>query len=584
MKSLRVRLIAAVMAVALVALLAADLATYSELRSFLDGRVDQTLDQAAGPIGGAVRSGVFLGSPFAAGNGNPSGGGASTPVTLPAGAAPAPVTSSRSEFTATTPGTYFGVVSGRDSNRYAGLVFAMISASGKVTHLGSGYYASNGHTYRPALPSHITGFHKETAPNGGGPSRTVAYFTVSSTPSGGPAFRVLAIEEPHGQIVTLATSMSETQSTLQRLVLIELFVTLAALVFAALIGLWLVRIGLRPLDEVETTAERVAAGELDQRVPGEDARTEVGRLAGTINTMLTRIEQAFAQRDATEAELRRSEERLRQFVADASHELRTPLAAVSAYAELFDRGASSRPDDLGRVFSGIRSETDRMGHLVDDLLLLARLDEGRPLAHEPVELLDVATEAVDAARAVGPAWPVTLQASGPVTVIGDAARLRQVLDNLLSNSRAHTPEGTSVVLEIGTEGNDAVIEVRDDGPGFGDQNTERVFERFFRADPARSRSSGGTGLGLSIVGAIVTAHHGTVAAADVPSGGASITLRLPLVSDRGGVRTDGAAPAGPQPAGRPDGAAERSGNGDAAPRRSAATATVAGPPDGPARR
>jgi len=325
-------------------------------------------------------------------------------------------------------------------------------------------------------------------------------------------------------------------STLGRLLDVELAVTGAALLAALLCGWWLVRIGLRPLRAVETTAAAIAAGELDQRVPGEAGNTEVGRLAGALNVMLGRIETAFGERDATEAELRDSEGRMRQFVADASHELRTPLAAISAYAELFERGASSRADDLERVMTGIASEAGRMGHLVEDLLLLARLDEGRPLARQPVELVALAGEAVQTARTVAPEWPIILTARQPVEVAGDGPRLRQVLDNLLSNARAHTPEGTTTELEIARRGDVALISCRDNGPGLDTESAHRVFERFFRADPSRSRQHGGAGLGLSIVDSIVRAHGGSVAADARPSGGVTFSVRLPLdpTSETGG--------------------------------------------------
>jgi two-component system OmpR family sensor kinase len=200
----------------------------------------------------------------------------------------------------------------------------------------------------------------------------------------------------------VGASLADTDSTLRRLLLIESAVTASALLAAIALGWWLVRVGLRPLVAIEDTADAIAEGELTQRVPGENAKTEVGRLARALNTMLGRIEGAFAARDATEDELRQSEGRLRQFVADASHELRTPIAAVSAYAELFDRGARERPGDLDRVVSGIRAETGRMSRLVEDLLLLARLDEGRPLERAPVELVGLAGDAVRTATTVGP--------------------------------------------------------------------------------------------------------------------------------------------------------------------------------------
>jgi two-component system OmpR family sensor kinase len=274
----------------------------------------------------------------------------------------------------------------------------------------------------------------------------------------------------------------------------------------------------------------VATGQLGHRVPGESSRTEVGRLAGVLNSMLGKIEDAFAARDSTENELRRSEARMRRFVADASHELRTPIAAVSAYAELFDRGANRRPEDLSRVLHGIRAETARMTHLVDDLLLLARMDEGRPLEQDEVELVGLAAEAVEAGAAVGAEWPVALTARHPVEVVGDRARLRQVLDNLLANVRAHTPPGTTTTVSVRKEDRTAVLEVADDGPGFDRDTADRLFERFYRADPSRSRASGGSGLGLSIVAAIVEAHGGTVAARPGDGGGSIFTVRLPIMS------------------------------------------------------
>jgi two-component system, OmpR family, sensor kinase len=244
--------------------------------------------------------------------------------------------------------------------------------------------------------------------------------------------------------------------------------------------------------------------------------------------MLSRIQQAFEQRDATEADLRATQERLRRFVADASHELRTPLAAVSAYAELFERGASSRPEDLGRVLQGIRTETSRMGRLVEDLLLLARLDEGIPLSTGPVELVSLASDAVRTAAAVGPQWPVTLVAEKPVEVVGDGARLRQILDNFLANVRAHTPEGTMATVTVGSVDDMALIEVADNGPGFTEEQAARVLERFYRTDASRSREHGGAGLGLSIAVSIASAHGGRVTAEPAPGGGALFTVFIPV--------------------------------------------------------
>ncbi len=395
-------------------------------------------------------------------------------------------------------------------------------------------------TAAPRLPGRITGFASNAADHG---EQTV-YFTAPGLDSDDGPYRIRASVldgGPYsgGQLV-VGVPMGSTVSTLDRLVGVELAVTGAALAAALLMGWWLVRVSFRPLRAIEGTAEAIARGELAERVPGEEARTEVGRLARALNVMLGRIERAFAQRDATEEELRVSEGRMRQFVADASHELRTPLAAVSAYAELFEQGAATRADDLERVMHGIRTETGRMGHLVEDLLLLARLDEGRPLGRDEVELVGVAAEAVKTATTVGPPWPVRLVARRPVEIVGDRMRIRQVLDNLLANVRTHCPEGTPTVVTVDHEGPDAVIRVEDRGPGMSPEDAARVFERFFRADVSRSRRHGGAGLGLSIVASITRAHGGTVSVAPGTEGGTVFTLRLPVSGGaEAGERADG---------------------------------------------
>ncbi len=363
------------------------------------------------------------------------------------------------------------------------------------------------------------------------PAATTVYFNAPSNTRAARSFESWPPSLSNGEQLILAVPLSATHETLHHLLLIELAVAAAALALAGVVGTWLVHVGFRPLRDIERTAGAIAQGDLSHRVPGTNRKTEVGRLALALNVMLGRIQQAFATRDATEAALRQSEGRLRQFVADASHELRTPVAAVSAYAELFERGAESRPEDLARVMSGIRAETARMGHLVEDLLLLARLDESRPIERSPVDLADIARQAVEAARAVGPEWPVRLDATGPVIVAGDAGRLRQVLDNLLANVRAHTPPGSTATVTVSQVDDEAICEVVDNGPGISAEDAARLFERFYRADASRSRASGGAGLGLSIVAAIVAAHGGMVAAAPAPNPGrgAVFTIRLPAV-------------------------------------------------------
>ena len=317
----------------------------------------------------------------------------------------------------------------------------------------------------------------------------------------------------------VALSLDDVAHTLRTLLAIELVVTLAALVVAIGLSVWLVSLGMRPLRVIEATAARIAGGDLTQRVPA-DARTEVGRLGTALNGMLQRIEDAFRRR--TE-----SEERLKLFVADASHELRTPVSAVAAYAELFERGARDRPDDLERAMQGIRRETHRLSTLIDELLVLARLDEEGLRRHERVDLVALTGEALQSALVLGPGWPLTMSAPRPVEVIGDPIALRQIIDNLLANVRGHTPPGTEGRVQVFASGNEVVLEVADDGPGLTADEAERVFERFYRADPSRRRAHGGTGLGLAVVAALAQAHGARTELDTEPGSGATFRVIFP---------------------------------------------------------
>ncbi len=328
--------------------------------------------------------------------------------------------------------------------------------------------------------------------------------------------------------------LADVHDTLNRLVLIEVLVGIAALAAAVLAGYALVRVGLQPLTDIEQTAGSIAAGDLSQRIADENPETEVGRLGRSLNVMLGQIEESFAEREA-------SERRLRQFVADASHELQTPLTSVRGYAELFRRGAADRPEDLATAMRRIEAEAERMGVLVDDLLLLARLDQGRPLDDAPVDLVQLVRDQAGDLRVVAPDHPVTVTAPDAVRVRGDEVRLRQVVTNLLTNARTHTPPGTRVEVSVRRDGQDAVIVVSDDGPGIAAEHRERLFERFFRADPSRARASGGSGLGLSIVAAIAEAHGGSVSVGSPEGGGTAFMVRIPV----GGAGADGSgAPTG----------------------------------------
>jgi two-component system OmpR family sensor kinase len=332
-------------------------------------------------------------------------------------------------------------------------------------------------------------------------------------------FRVAATRVSNREVAVVGLPLADVRSVLYLVVLIEVVVTIAALVLAGWLGALIVRRNLRPLDRMAGTAGRVAELRLDrgevalaERVPLEDTdpRTEVGQVGAALNRMLGHVAGALAARQASETQIR-------QFVADASHELRTPLAAIRGYAELTRRGRDTVPADLAHVLRRVESEAERMTALVEDMLLLARLDAGRPLAREPVDLVPLAVDAVSDAHATGPEhhWRLNLP-EGPVTVFGDPARLHQVLANLLTNARTHTAVGTTVTVGVGTDGGDAVLRITDDGPGIPAALLPHIFERFARGDTSRSRAAGSTGLGLAIVHAVVSAHGGTVAAASAP--------------------------------------------------------------------
>ena len=491
--SLRSRLLIAIGVIALVALAIADVATYKSLQSFLYQQVDQQLEGGHVEYETVLDRGQLLVCPggFISPGGGAPGGGVSQPGGPPV------------------------------ANAFEVQAVEVLTSGGEVVESQKCAAYDDGTAYTPKVPTTITGF--TTQAN----NERVAYFTAPAEQSKGPLFRVRASKLNDGNVLIVAQSLEPTSQTLHRLLVIELAVSGAAVIIALFAGFWLVRVGLRPLRDMETTAESIAAGNLTERVPGENPKTEVGRLARTLNVMLTRIEAAFSARLASERRLRASEAKLRRFVADASHELRTPIAAVSAYAELFGRGASEKKEDLERLMGGIRTETSRMEQLVADLLVLARLDEGRPMERRSVDLVALCAEAVHTASTVGPEWPVTFHASRPIEVEGDATSLRQVIDNLLGNVRAHTPPGTAVQVSVEPEGDGAVITVADNGPGMEPDEAAHIFERFYRSDPSRSRSQGGAGLGLSIVNAIVSNHGGTVSAEGQLGAGTTFTVHLP---------------------------------------------------------
>ncbi|MFN8234306.1 MAG: HAMP domain-containing sensor histidine kinase [Actinomycetota bacterium] len=462
--SLRARLLITLLVLTAAGLAAADLATFGALRSFLLDRVDQQLIVARQPAALALAHGQEPG--FGRGPGG---------LLFP-------------------PGTYA----------------AFLDAGGAVVNAVTWSYEDPVADPGLDLP--------ELLPGSGGEG-AATYFTTSSETGG--RYRGLATAVQGGGTLVVAIPLDDVLSTLRRLVVVMLVVGVVVLVAVAAFARWRVRAGLRPLEEMGETAGAIAAGDLTRRVEPADERTEVGRLGLALNAMLTQIESAFEERRA-------SEERLRRFVADASHELRTPLTSIRGYAELFRRGAADRPEDLSKAMGRIEAEAARMGILVEDLLLLARIDEARPLERERLDISELAAQAVQDARIVAPDRSLELIAAGPVWVIGDGVRLRQVLDNLLDNVRSHTPEGSRSVIGVARDGDDAVLTVEDDGPGLDVEDPDKVFERFFRTDASRSRSGGGSGLGLSIVAAVVAAHGGTVHADRSPLGGARFRVRLPV--------------------------------------------------------
>jgi two-component system OmpR family sensor kinase len=347
-------------------------------------------------------------------------------------------------------------------------------------------------------------------------------------------WRVMTGRLPGGYTLVIGADLERDQALLRRLVAIEAIVGLIVLTILGATGYVLVRNSLRPLAEVERTAQAIAAGDLSQRVPVGDDRTEVGRLSAALNGMLSRIERAFHAQQASEEQARGSEHRMRRFVADASHELRTPLTSIRGFAELYRQGAVRTDEDVRRLMQRIEAEGARMGLLVEDLLLLARLDQQRPLTFSPVDLAAIAGDAVHDAKAVQPDRPIALHLDEGLTdvpvVVGDEGRLRQVVGNLVTNALTHTPAGARVTVTVAEAADDPgilVLRVADEGPGMDSADAGRAFERFYRADASRTRAAGGTGLGLAIVASLVAAHGGSVDLATASGEGTTVTVRLP---------------------------------------------------------
>jgi two-component system OmpR family sensor kinase len=528
---LRVRLIAVLLSLVAVALTVSGVAAATTLRSYLIGRVDAQLRDAEPAVTQRGLNGVVQASPGDHGAGGPGSPNEHDSASGPQG----------------LPSNYVVEVTDASGAPVYGPTSALVNTSQPL----------------PSLPH-------AAVPAGA----TTRAFTVPAL-SGGTQWRVLSapvtLTDGKTGALLIAQSLSDVQNTVNRLVLLLSVIGGVTVVALGGVGYVIVRRSMRTLLEVERSAARIAGGDLSHRVPPlADPRTEVGGLSVALNTMLGQIETAFAQRAASAEAARGSEQRMRRFVADASHELRTPLTTIRGFAELYRQGAVPDGDEVRRLMIRIEDEAKRMGLLVEDLLTLARLDQQRPLAQAPVDMLAVARDVVTNARAVDRTRTIGLEVGAtdpPPVVIGDEPRLRQVLSNLVTNALQHTPAGTPVTVRISTVRISTVristrpsdeaqatvrVAVQDAGPGMAPQDASRVFERFYRADASRARNAGGTGLGLSIVAALVAVHGGRVSVETAPGAGATFLIELPVADEHGNavgrtgnVQTPGRADLGP---------------------------------------
>ncbi len=347
-------------------------------------------------------------------------------------------------------------------------------------------------------------------------------FTAGAEDGGDLRYRVRARASGDGLRIT-ALPLTDVDDTISRLVTVEVIATVVIMAVLGAVTWWVIHLGIRPLKRMTRTAEAIAGGDLSQRVPGMAPSTEAGQLGLALNRMLQSLETAFAERTA-------SQERLQRFVADASHELRTPVTTIRGYAELYRIGGLTDPVQLDEAMRRTEQEAVRMARLVDDLLALTKFDESRPLDRHPIELTALVADAARDARAVDPTRPITTDLRGPIVVLGDEDRLRQVLANVVGNALVHTPGGVPIDLAVTAHVDDARITVMDRGPGMTPEVAARVTERFYRADRARARAQGGSGLGLAIADAAVAAHGGTIEVRSTPGEGTTVSITLPLAT------------------------------------------------------
>ena len=476
--SLRNRLILATLALATIAITASDLAATNSLRSFLISQADNQLNEV-------VQTSLLR--------------------LDRAGIEPEAESEDKNSFRPLRP------LSGVPTTT----AVTLLDLSGNVVGQVGGQFANS---------IDIKEFHKltpaEVLKNKGKP------FTIPGA-DGEPDIRAVARILPSGVgTVVISVALDSVDRTMRGLAGIYFLISLIVIIAIGFVARSLIKLSLKPLNKIEETAAAIAEGDLSARLPEVNPNTEVGRLTGSLNTMLSRIEESFAVR--TE-----SENKLRRFIADASHELRTPLTAIRGFAELHRQGAVTGEDKTKELISRIEKESIRMSSLVEDLLLLARLDQSRELTIDPVDINHLVNEAIASAKAAGPSHEIALKSSSDeVFVLGDSMRIHQAVSNLLANARTHTPAGTKIEVGILQNESEVQISVSDNGPGLSPEDQTRIFERFFRADPSRARVSGeGSGLGLAIVDAVMKAHGGSVEVLSELNQGAKFTLHFPAKGD-----------------------------------------------------
>jgi two-component system OmpR family sensor kinase len=484
--SLRARLLLGLVALTVIGLTVTAVVTYEEQRAFLLTRINQQVGDSRIPVSVALN----LIHPQGATSRSRQPAGGSAPGTFE------------------TSGTY-GIV---------------LDSSGKATETRSFTYGETPAS-PPALPRHF--------PVSGFTSHDVHLFTVDSKAGSSLSYRAAAFTLKDGRTLVIAVPLHDVDQTLQRLIEVEALVGGGVVLGLVALGWVVIRVGLLPLERIGRVASEIADGNLSRRVSPANERTEVGRLGTSLNEMLAQIDRAFADRT-------RSEERLRRFLADASHELRTPLASIRGYAELYRLGAAREPAEVERAMERIEAEATRMGGLVESLLLLARLDELPEAPVVAVDLTELANHAAQDTRAAAPDREVLVHSGHEAQVRGNPEQLRQVFSNLTRNAIVHTPAATAIEITVGLDDGQAVIEVRDHGPGVPADADDHLFERFWRPEGGRSRGRGGAGLGLAIVKAIVEGHGGEVHAYNAPDGGAVFRVTLPAVQP---ARAGTAAPA-----------------------------------------